>query len=350
LTEALLDIRCLSVEYQVRAETLRAVDQVDLKVYPDEIVALVGESGCGKSTLAYTIVRQIPHPGRVVGGEIGFAGQDLLGMSATELRQFRWKQVAMVFQAAQNSLNPVMRVADQMIDTARAHGHSSKSEIITRASELLTMVQLEPERVLHNYPYELSGGMKQRVIIALSLLLNPNMLILDEPTTALDVVTQVSLLDILVDIRRDLGLTMLLLTHDMSIVARIADRVAVMYAAQIVEVGSTEDIFYHPLHPYAYGLVHAVPSLIGDLRDKQPIPGTPPDLRTPPPGCRFHPRCAHATAICHAEKPVMEHLDSRRVACHHWKEIQQQRLSRSKSAPRGSRDPQFGELKEGYEK
>jgi len=325
VSPALLEIERLSVEYEVREETLRAVDQVDLKIYPDEIVAIVGESGCGKSTMAYATIRQVPHPGRIVGGRIWFANQEMLSMSAAELRQFRWKEVAIVFQAAQNSLNPVMRVADQVIDTAQAHGVSSKSEIIARASELLTMVRLEPGRVLHNYPHELSGGMKQRVIIALSLLLKPKMLILDEPTTALDVVTQVSILDILADIRRDLGLTMMLLTHDMSIVARIADRVAVMYAAQIVEVGSAEDIFYNPLHPYAYGLVRAVPSLTGDLSDKEPITGTPPDLRNPPPACRFHPRCSHATSICHEEKPPIEQFDGRRIACHHWREIQQQR-------------------------
>jgi peptide/nickel transport system ATP-binding protein len=325
LPEALLEIRHLSVEYELREETLRAVDQVDLKVYPDEIVAVVGESGCGKSTMAYATVRQVPHPGRIVGGELWFANRDLLSVSAAELRQFRWRQVAFVFQAAQNAMNPVMRIADQMIDTAQAHGESSKSRTIARASELLKMVRLDPGRVLHSYPHELSGGMKQRVIIALSLLLQPKMLILDEPTTALDVVTQVTILDILTDIRRELGLAMMLLTHDMSIVARIADRVAVMYAAQIVEVGSVEDIFYDPLHPYAYGLVHAVPSLIGDLSDKEPIPGMPPDLRDPPPACRFHPRCPYATTICREDKPATKLFDGRQVACHHWMDIQQQR-------------------------
>jgi peptide/nickel transport system ATP-binding protein len=227
----------------------------------------------------------------------------------------------MVFQAAQNSLNPVMRVADQIIDTAQAHGPMPKSDILDRASELLKMVRLEPERVLHSFPHELSGGMKQRVIIALSLLLNPKMLILDEPTTALDVITQVAILDILADLRKELGLTMMFLTHDMSIIARIADRVAVMYAAQVAEIGSIEDIFYDPLHPYTYGLIHAVPSLVGDLSDREPIPGSPPDLRHPPPGCRFHPRCPHATSVCQEVIPRLECFDDRCVACHHWKEI-----------------------------
>ena len=329
LPEPLLEIRDLSVEYQIREGIVRAVDQVNLDVYPNETMAVVGESGCGKSTLAYAIVREVPHPGQIVGGEVWFANRDLLSMTASELRQFRWKEVAIVFQASQSALNPVMRVADQMIDTAQAHDISSRSKIIDKASELLDMVKLDPRRVLHSYPHELSGGMKQRVVIALSLLLDPKMLILDEPTTAVDVVTQVAILDILADIRRRLGLTMMLLTHDMSIVARIADHVAVMYAAQLVEVGSIEDIFYNPLHPYTYGLIHAVPSLIGDLGDKEPIPGVPPDLRNPPPACRFHPRCPYATSICHEVKPFMEHFDSRLIACHHWRKIQQQRKRES---------------------
>ncbi|MCK4470825.1 MAG: ABC transporter ATP-binding protein [Anaerolineae bacterium] len=322
LPEALLEIRRLSVEYELREETLRAVDQVDLKVYPDEIVAVVGESGCGKSTMAYATIRQVPHPGRIVGGELLFANQDLLSMSAAELRQFRWKQVAFVFQAAQNAMNPVMRIADQMIDTAQAHGESSKSGIIARASELLKMVRLDPGRVLHSYPHELSGGMKQRVIIALSLLLQPKMLILDEPTTALDVVTQVTILDILTDIRRELGLAMMLLTHDMSIVAKVADRVGVMYAGQIVEVGKIEEIYYDAKHPYTVGLINAAPSLIGDITGKKPIPGSPPNLLHLPPGCRFHPRCPHATLHCEEARPELGDIGDRRlVACHNWQSI-----------------------------
>jgi peptide/nickel transport system ATP-binding protein len=322
-TDSLLEISDLSVEYQIREGIVRAVDGVHLNVYANETMAVVGESGCGKSTMAYATIRQVPHPGQIVGGQVWFAGRDLVSLNVTELREFRWKHVAMVFQAAQNSLNPVMRVADQMIDTAQAHGASSRAEIVAKADELLRMVRLEPERVLHSYPHELSGGMKQRVIIALSLLLDPQMLILDEPTTALDVITQIAILDILADIRTRLGLTMMLLTHDMSIVARVADRVAVMYAAQIVEVGPIEGIFYDPLHPYTYGLIHAVPSLVGDLSDREPISGSPPDLRSPPPACRFHPRCPHATSICHETAPPMEEVGDRRVACHHWREIQQ---------------------------
>jgi len=315
-------VRDLVVEYSIRQGSLRAVDGASLDVHPGELMAVVGESGCGKSTLAYSIIRHVPYPGEIKGGTILFDGQDVLGMDRKALRQFRWKEIAIVFQAAQNALNPVMRIADQMIDTVLDHEKQPKEQIIQRASSLLEMVRLNPDRVLRSYPFELSGGMRQRVIIALSLLLNPRMLILDEPTTALDVVTQVYILDILADIRQDLGLAMMLLTHDIAIVARVADRVAVMYAGQIVEEGAINDIFYHPRHPYTYGLIQSAPSLIGDLTKKKPIEGAPPNFLNMPSGCRFHPRCAYATSVCREKEPVMEASDRWRVACHHWREIE----------------------------
>jgi len=314
-------VRDLVVEYSIRQGSLRAVDGASLDVHPGELMAVVGESGCGKSTLAYSIIRHVPYPGEIKGGTILFDGQDVLGMDRKALRQFRWKEIAIVFQAAQNALNPVMRIADQMIDTVLDHEKQPKEQIIQRASSLLEMVRLNPDRVLRSYPFELSGGMRQRVIIALSLLLNPRMLILDEPTTALDVVTQVYILDILADIRQDLGLAMMLLTHDIAIVARVADRVAVMYAGQIVEEGAINDIFYHPRHPYTYGLIQSAPSLIGDLTKKKPIEGAPPNFLNMPSGCRFHPRCAYATSVCREKEPVMEATDRWRVACHRWREI-----------------------------
>ncbi len=317
----LLSLRDLVVEYGTRHGAVRAVDRASLDVYPGELMAVVGESGCGKSTLAYSIIRHVPYPGEIKGGKILFDGQDVLGMDARSLRQFRWQEIAIVFQAAQNALNPVMRVADQMIDTVVDHQKWSKERILQKASSLLKMVRLDPDRVLHAYPFELSGGMRQRVIIALSLLLDPRMLILDEPTTALDVVTQVYILDILADIRQKLGLAMLLLTHDIAIVARVADRVAVMYAGQVVEEGEIRDIFYRPRHPYTAGLIRSAPSLIGDLSDKKPIEGSPPDITNMPSGCRFHPRCPYATEICRQEEPAMESTERWRVACHHWREI-----------------------------
>ncbi len=324
----LLSIRELVVEFELGGGTLRAVNEASLDVQQGEIMALVGESGSGKTTMAFSILNLVPSPGKIVGGEILFAERDVLSLDPEELRRYRWKEVAMVFQAAQNVMNPVARIADQMIDTAQDHGKASKREVIERASELLKMVRLEPAQVLHSYPHELSGGMRQRVIIALSLLLGPRMLILDEPTTALDVVTQAYILDILTDIRDRLGLTMLLLTHDMSIVARVADRVGVMYAGKIMEVGKVEEIFYDARHPYTRGLIRAAPSLIGDIADKRAIPGSPPDLLNPPPGCPFHPRCAYVTSPCKEVAPRLRDTGGERlVACHNWQSISGEKQS-----------------------
>ena len=320
-TQPLLSLQDLVVEYSIRHGSLRAIDGVSLDVHPGELMAVVGESGCGKSTLAYSIIRQVPYPGKIKSGAIIFDGRNVLDLDRNALRQFRWKEVAIVFQAAQNTLNPVMRIGAQMIDTVLDHEKQSQERIIQRASELLEMVRLNPDRVLRSYPFELSGGMRQRVIIALSLLLNPRMLILDEPTTALDVVTQVYILDILADIRQQLGLAMVLFTHDIAIVARMADRVTVMYAGQVVEEGAINDIFYNPRHPYTYGLIQSAPSLVGDLTKKKPIEGMPPNFLNMPSGCRFHPRCAYATSVCQEKKPVMEVTGRWRVACHHWREI-----------------------------
>lgn len=319
----ILSVRDLIVEFDLGQHVLRAVDRASLDLYPGQLTGLVGESGSGKSTLAFALLNLVPPPGVIRGGEVYFDGVDVLGMSGEELRRFRWKQVAVVFQAAQNALNPVLRVGDQIVETVQDHESRPRREILARAEELLQLVRLEPQRVLRAFPHELSGGMKQRVIIAMSLLLDPKILILDEPTTALDVVTQSHILDILLDIRERLGLTMLLLTHDMAIVAKVADRVGVMYAGQVVETGTVEEIFYQPLHPYTKGLLRAAPSLIGEVEDKRPIPGFPPDMRDPPPGCRFHPRCSWASERCQTEEPALEETRGRQVACHHWQYIQQ---------------------------
>ena len=314
-----LSIRDLVVEFELDGRVLKAVNRASLDVEQGEVMAVVGESGSGKSTLAFSILNLVPPPGRIANGRILFQDKDVLSLGSEELRQYRWKEVAMVFQAAQNAMNPVMRIADQMIDTAQAHGRMSRQEILERGSELLEMVRLEPKQVLRSYPHELSGGMKQRVIIALSLLLDPKTLILDEPTTALDVVTQAYIMDILADIRQRLGLTMVLLTHDMSIVAKLADRVGVMYAGRTVEVGRIEEIFYNAKHPYTIGLINAAPSLIGDISAKKPIPGSPPDPLNFPSGCPFHPRCDFATPRCEEEEPQLEDIGGERlVACHNW--------------------------------
>jgi peptide/nickel transport system ATP-binding protein len=320
--QPLLDVRDLRIEYASRDGRVVAVDGVNLDIRKGELMALVGESGCGKSTLAYGLIRHVTFPGQVTGGRILFQGHDVLELTDEQLRQFRWKNVAVVFQAAQNAMNPVMRVADQFIDTVQAHEPQDREQIVRKAAELLRLVRLNPNQVLRAYPFELSGGMRQRVILALSLLLDPELLILDEPTTALDVVTQVHILDILKEVRDKLGLTMLMSTHDMSIVARVADRVAVMYAGKIVEVASIRDIFYQPFHPYSAGLTQAAPSLVGELGSKRPIPGNPPDFMNMPSGCRFHPRCSFAIERCKDRPPETEFTgDGRVVACHRWREI-----------------------------
>ncbi len=317
----LLSVRDLVVEFELDRGILRAVNRASLDVYPGEIFAIVGESGSGKSTLAFALLNLVPPPGRIAGGSVLFDGTDVLKMNGDALRQYRWREVAMVFQAAQNVLNPVMRVVDHFVDTAADHGEPH-GEVLAWAEELLRMVRLEPQQVLHAYPHELSGGMRQRVVIALSLLLKPRLVILDEPTTALDVVTQAYILDILNDIRRRLNVTMVLLTHDMSVVAKVADRVGVMYAGRLVEVGDVETMFYRPRHPYTVGLIQAAPSLIGDLESKKPIPGSPPDLIQPPPGCPFRPRCTYATARCEADDPGLAAVgDGHLVACHHWEQV-----------------------------
>lgn len=318
MNEAILQIRDLVVDYEVREGVLRSVDRVSLDVPMGGFMGLIGESGCGKTTIVEAILNVMPENGYIRQGQVIFAGKDILRLPLEEQRRLRWEGIAMVFQAAQNSLNPVMRVWEQMADTVLAHRKASKGWIEERARKLLELVHLDPDRVLRSYPHELSGGMKQRVVIATSLLLDPEMLILDEPTTALDLISQAYLMETLFEIHRELGITMMLVTHDVANVARVADRVAVMYAAEIMEVGPVEDIFYHAFHPYTRGLINAIPSIVGDLSEKRPIPGLPPSLIDPPPGCRFHPRCPHATGICQEMEPGMEEMGGGRlVACHH---------------------------------
>jgi peptide/nickel transport system ATP-binding protein len=317
MNDPMLRIEDLVVDYEIREGALRAADHVFLDVPTRGFLGLIGESGCGKTTIVDAVLNVMPENGYIRQGKVILAGQDILSLSAEEQRRLRWERVAMVFQAAQNSLNPVLTVWAHVADTVLAHRKASKDWIADRARELLRLVQLDPERVLHAYPHELSGGMKQRVIIATSLLLDPEMLVLDEPTTALDLISQAYLMETLLEIHRQLEITMMLVTHDVANVARVADRVAVMYAAKIVEVGPVEDVFYRACHPYTVGLLSAIPSILGDPAEKRPIPGLPPSLIAPPPGCRFHPRCLRAVAPCFEVEPrLMEVGTDRLAACH----------------------------------
>lgn len=292
MSEKILQLKNITVEFKLRNGVLRAVDNASIDVYEGEILGIVGESGSGKSTLASTILNIVSTPGRISSGEVIYRGMDVLKMSDEELRCYRWQNVSMVFQAAQNSMNPVLKIKEQILETVFAHKDISEREVMDKARKLLEYVRLDAEQVLNSYPHQLSGGMKQRTIIAMSLLLDPDIIILDEPTTALDVITQAYIMDILKTIHRDLGITMIFLTHDVSIIGKVADRIAVMYASNVVEIGSVEDAFYRSKHPYTNGLIHAAPSLIDDITCRRAIPGMPPNMMAPPSGCRFNPRCS----------------------------------------------------------
>ncbi|HKC21682.1 MAG TPA: ABC transporter ATP-binding protein [Gaiellaceae bacterium] len=318
-TPALLELRGLTVEYG-RA---RAVDGVDLDIHEGEILGLAGESGCGKTTVANAVMQILRPPGRIAGGRVLFRGEDLVGKSAEALRQFRWLNVSMVFQSAMNALNPVMRVGDQFVDAMRAHEKIDKRSALKQAEELLELVGIDRRRV-RAYPHELSGGMRQRVIIAMALSLNPELIILDEPTTALDVVVQREIMQQVEALKQDFGFAVLFITHDVSLLLEFADRVAIMYAGEVVETAPAEQIGTDAQHPYTQGLLQSFPPLTGPLERLTGIPGSPPDLRNPPDGCRFHPRCPHCTRDNSAlylrqttERPVLREVaPGHAVACH----------------------------------
>jgi peptide/nickel transport system ATP-binding protein len=251
--------------------------------------------------------------------------RDVMDMDQDELRHFRWQDCAMVFQAAQSAFNPVLRIRDQMYETVKAHRPTTHSEVEQIASELLERVQLDPGRVLRSYPHELSGGMRQRVLIAMSLLLNPPLIILDEPTTALDILTQRTIIDLLRALQNDMAFAMMFISHDLSLAAELANHVATMYAGRIVEYGTVNQIFYEPRHPYTLGLIKAVPTVTGGFEDLSSIAGTPPDLIDLPPGCKFHIRCPFATQRCQEQEPELVHIGPEHAAaCFYWQEVERQ--------------------------
>lgn len=326
--EPILSVRDLVVEYATPAGPVRAVRGVSFDLFPNESLAVIGESGCGKTTLGLALLRLLPKLGSTPSGEVRYRrrdGQvvDLLALDREQLRQFRWSEAAMVFQGAMNSLNPVLRVRDQMRDTIRAHRRrTSNDEIRRRCEDALRKVRLDPERVLSAYPHELSGGMKQRVLIAMSLLLDPQILVLDEPTTALDILTQRAIVNMLHELRAELGFAMIFVSHDLPLAAELADRVATMYAGRIIELGGVRDIFYEPRHPYTAGLLKAVPPVVGDLPELASIPGGPPSLLHLPPGCPFHPRCGYVGPDCSESDPDLASVGERHTAaCHHADQV-----------------------------
>ncbi|HYA08166.1 MAG TPA: ABC transporter ATP-binding protein [Gaiellaceae bacterium] len=291
-SETLIDVRGLHVVYGV-ARPVHAVDGIDLAIRAGEIVGLAGESGCGKTTVASAILQILRPPGHIVGGSIRFRGQEIAGLKEEQLRKFRWRNVSMVFQSAMNALNPVLRVGTQFIDMMQAHERVSRSDALDRARELLELVGIDPRRV-DSYPHQLSGGMRQRVIIAMALALEPELVIMDEPTTALDVVIQREILQQIQDLQRERGFAVLFITHDLSLLLEVADRIAIMYAGEIVESGPAAALRDKALHPYTNGLIESFPPLTGPRLKLAGIPGSPPDLAEPQIGCRFAPRCPYA--------------------------------------------------------
>lgn len=326
--ESPLSLQNVSIIYGTRRGPVQAVRNVSLDLHAGESLALIGESGSGKTTLGLGIVRLLvkaaKSEGKIIYRRDG-AEMDVLKLNAKELRRFRWGECSMVFQSALNAFNPVLRVWDQMQDAAKAHGWTDKAAIRERAMEMLRFVQLDAERVIDSYPHELSGGMRQRVLIALALLLDPQVIILDEPTTALDILTQRTIIELLRKMKEEQQFTMIFISHDLAIAAELADRIATMYAGRVIELGSSDDIFYRPRHPYTLGLIRAVPKVSGGFEELASIPGSPPDLIDLPTGCKFHPRCPFATDKCKTDEPDLETVGPEHMAaCWHWDQVEAQ--------------------------
>ncbi|KAB8144095.1 ABC transporter ATP-binding protein [Chloroflexia bacterium SDU3-3] len=312
----LLDVRDLQVQYMTPRGPVRAVDGVSFSIAPGEVFGLAGESGSGKSTIAHAMMRLLHPPAVITGGQVLFGGNDVLEMEDDELSSFRWSQVSMVFQSAMNSLNPVITIGDQICDVIIRHLKLSKKEARDRAAYLLDLVGIEKQRI-DSYPHELSGGMRQRVVIAIALALNPPLMIMDEPTTALDVVVQKEIMQQIEKLKEKMGFSILFITHDLSLMVEFSDRIGVMYAGEIVELTSAQELFKNPMHPYTQGLMNSFPSITGPKVKLTGIPGAPPDMVCPPSGCRFHPRCAKVQPRHTQEEPrLREVAPGHFVACH----------------------------------
>lgn len=313
----LLDIEDLKTYFYTLDGIVKAVDGVSFKVERGEAFGLAGESGSGKTTAALSIMRLIKPPGKILNGKIIFDGENLLEKTPSEIDDIRWKRISMIFQGAMNALNPVYKIGDQISEAIVHHERAAKVKAIERAVELLRMVGIDDSRV-DNYPHEFSGGMKQRAMIAMALALNPDLVIADEPTTALDVIIQRQIIDLINNLRKDLNLSLILITHDLSVIMELCERVGIFYAGKLVEVTHTNTLLNNPLHPYSRGLMQAFPTIDGAKERLRAIGGTPPSLIDPPPGCRFHPRCPYAFTTCENKEPELLEVGSgHSVACHH---------------------------------
>ena len=310
----LLEVKGLKTYYFLPDSVVKAVDGVSFSLDKGEMLAVVGESGSGKSTLGLSILRLVPRPGRIVDGSIVFDGVDLVKLPEEEMCKVRGRKVGAVFQDPLTSLDPLMRVGEQLVETLLTHFDISREEAEAEAKRYLELVGISPER-FYDYPHQFSGGMRQRAMIAMAVATKPSLVIADEPTTALDVVMQAQIMDVFTRLKEELGISFILITHDIALAVETADRIAVMYGGHLVELATSEEIYKEPLHPYTKALLEAVPDVEARDRKLRYIPGNPPDLSSPPPGCRFHPRCPYATEKCRREIPPDVSVKGRLVKC-----------------------------------
>ncbi len=321
--QPLLEIDDLVMHYKIKAGSVSAVDNVGFTIHQGEAVGLVGESGCGKTSTALALLRLLPANAEYISGEVRLNGEDLLQLSEEGMRKHRWKDIAMVFQGAMNSWNPVYRVGDQIREVLDTHyrGEMNYDQQTKHIEQLFRAVGL-PAEMLARYPHEFSGGMRQRAVIAMALVCSPELIIADEPTTALDVIVQDQILKELKRIQAEMGMSILYISHDIAVIAEVTDSLGVMYAGKLVEYGPTSEVFARPRHPYAYLLLRSTPSITGPRRKLAPLGGEPPDLLDPPSGCRFHPRCPFATEKCALEEPPLEEIsEGHRVACWNYEDV-----------------------------
>jgi len=315
--EPLIQIRNLSVEYKTRLGQVSAVDNVSFDIHKGEILGLVGESGCGKSTMGKALMRMIQPPGKITEGQVIFEGEDIMTYDDDQMRDFRGRKVSMIFQDPMTSLNPVQRVDEHIIEAIQVHEPNTKTEEALQRSETLIQKLGIQKRRMNNYPHQLSGGMRQRVMVGLGLVLNADLIIADEATTSLDVIVEAKLADQFRDIREEFDVSLLVITHNIALVAEISDRVVVMYAGHVMEIADVETLFDDPLHPYTKGLLKSIPNIkLDDTEELYKMPGEPPNLTHPPSGCRFHPRCPYAMPICEKYEPELAEVSpGRMVKC-----------------------------------
>ena len=312
---ALIEVENLKLYFITRRGPAKAVDNIGFSIEKNQTLGLIGESGCGKTTTAMSLMKFIKPPGQIIGGSIRYMGNDIVPMTDEQMRQLRGKEISIIRQEAQNALNPVLTIGKQITEMILEHESVTKETALARAKKQLNLVGISDQRIT-SYPHEFSGGMKQRAMAAIATACNPKFLILDEPTTGLDVVVQRQILVMLRDLKKELSLTAVFISHDLSVVAETCDRVAVMYAGKIMEESDTVSLYKTPLHPYSKALIGAYPSLKGARKQLKSIPGAPPSLIDPPQGCRFAPRCELVQDICSKEEPLVNTIDGRRVACH----------------------------------